>query len=251
MFESSSRLINKVALISGTARGMGYSHARAFLDQGASVILFDLKNSMEQTLLDDFGDDRVLVCEGDVRSEEDWNRIVKTGTDKFGCINVLVNNAGICPMHRLDTVSEEEYRRVIDINQVGTFLGMKATVPVMKNAGGSIINISSNAGLVGFEDIFAYVASKWAVRGMTKAAALELARYNIRVNAVCPGDTDTPMIRAITSAGSDAAPNAEDLPFKRWAKPEEVSAAVLFLASDESSYMSGTELVVDGAFTAQ
>lgn len=230
---------------------MGHSHARAFLEQGASVILFDLQNVTEQSLLDEFGAERVLVCEGDVRSEADWTRIVQAGVEKFGKINVLVNNAGICPMHRLDTVSEEEYRRVIDINQVGTFLGMKSVVPAMKLSGGSIINIASTAALVGFEDIFAYVASKWAVRGMTKAAALELAKFGIRVNAVCPGDTDTPMIRAISSAGSDAAPNAEELPFKRWAQPEEISAAVAFLASDESSYMSGSEIVVDGAFTAQ
>ena len=247
----SGRLSGKVALISGTARGMGLSHARAFLEQGASVIAFDRESGEEVALESQFGRDRLLVCQGDVRSEDSWKGIVSAGVEMFGRVDVLVNNAGICPIQRLEDVTESGYRDVIDVNQVGTFLGMQAVIPVMKGRGGSIINIASTAALVGFADIFGYVASKWAVRGMTKAAALELADYGIRVNAVCPGDTDTPMIRSIAAADSEAAPSADDLPFKRWARPEEVSSAVVFLASDESSYMSGTEVVVDGAFTAQ
>lgn len=140
---------------------------------------------------------------------------------------------------------------MIDINQVGTFLGMQAMVPSLRERGGSIINIASSAACVGFADLFAYVASKRAVRGMTKAAALELAGDNIRVNTVCPGDTDTPMIRAFADTATAALPPATDLPMKRWARPEEVSAAVVFLASDESSYVSGTDIVVDGLYTAQ
>jgi 3alpha(or 20beta)-hydroxysteroid dehydrogenase len=147
------------------------------------------------------------------------------------------------------SVSEEEYRAIIDINQIGTYLGMQSVIaPMRSGGGGSIINICSTAGLVAFTDNFAYVASKWAVRGMTRAAALELAADGIRVNNICPGETDTPMIR--NSAGVDGVESPDSNPFRRWAQPEEIAAGALFLASDESSYMSGSDLVIDGAFTA-
>lgn len=248
---SSGLLAGKVSLISGTARGMGLSHARAFLDQGARVVAFDRDTGDDVALQDEYGDDRVLICRGDVRSEDSWADIVSASVQKFGGLDILVNNAGICPIQRVEDVSEADYRHVIDVNQVGTFLGMRTVIPEMKERGGSIVNVASTAAMVGFADIFGYVASKWAVRGMTKAAALELANYGIRVNAVCPGDTDTPMLRNLAAADSEAAPSADELPFRRWASPEEVSAAVVFLASDGSSYVSGTEIVVDGAYTAR
>lgn len=252
MISRGSRLAGKVAVISGGSRGMGLSHTRAFLDQGASVVAFDLNEDAGQSLVEEYGADRIVFLHGDVRTARDWSRVVQAGVEQFGAINVLVNNAGISPLQRLESVTEADYRRVIDINQVGTFLGMQAVIPAMRESGGgSIVNIASTAAIVGFADIFPYVASKWAVRGMTKAAALELVDYGIRVNAVCPGDTDTPMIRENAETPSASMPPAEDLPFGRWARSEEISAAVVFLASDESSYMSGTELVVDGAFTAQ
>lgn len=246
------RFDGKVILISGGARGMGLSHTRAFIAEGGRVVSFDVNEDAGEALAREFGEDRLLFTRGDVSSADDWRRIVRAGMDRFGRIDVLVNNAGISPLQSLETVTEEEYRRVIDINQVGTYLGMQAVIPAMKQAGGAIVNISSSAGIVGFTDIFPYVASKWAVRGMTKAAALELAPYGIRVNAVCPGDTDTPMIQEqslVAAAGT--LPPQEDLPLGRWARPEEISAAVLFLASDDSSYMSGSEVVVDGAYTAR
>ena len=245
------RLTGKIAVISGGASGMGVSHTRRMIQEGARVITFDLNEGAGPQLVDEFGKDNLLFLQGDVRNAEDWAKAVSEGRLHFGTPNVLVNNAGISPLQTLEKVSEEDYRRVIDINQVGTFLGMQALIPSLREGGGSIINIASTAALVGFADLFPYVASKWAVRGMTKAAALELARDGIRVNAVCPGDTDTPMIRAIADTPSGALPPADDLPFKRWAQPDEISAAVVFLASDESSYMSGSELVIDGAFTAQ
>lgn len=245
------RLTGKIAVISGGASGMGVSHTRGMIQEGARVVSFDLNEGVGPQLVDELGEDNLLFLRGDVRNAEDWARVVSAGRQHFGTPNVLVNNAGISPLQSLEKVSEEDYRRVIDINQVGTFLGMQALIPSLREAGGSIINIASTAALVAFADLFPYVASKWAVRGMTKAAALELARDGVRVNAVCPGDTDTPMIRAIADTPSGALPPADDLPFKRWAQPEEISAAVIFLASDESSYMSGSELVVDGAFTAQ
>lgn len=247
----SLRLTGKIAVISGGAGGMGICHTRQMIHEGAKVISFDLNEGAVPELVDELGESNLLFLRGDVRRAEDWDRVVLAGRQRFGIPNVLVNNAGISPLQRLEQVSEEDYRRVIDINQVGTFLGMRALIPSLKEGGGSVINIASTAALVGFADLFPYVASKWAVRGMTKAAALELAGHGIRVNAVCPGDTDTPMIRAIADTPSGALPPAEDLPFRRWARPEEISAAVVFLASDESSYMSGSELVVDGAFTAQ
>lgn len=252
MTSQGTRLAGKVAVISGASRGMGLSHTRAFLDQGARVVAFDLNEDAGQTLVKEYGADRVVFLRGDVRTAADWSCVVQAGVEQFGAINVLVNNAGVSPLQRLESVTEADYRRVIDINQVGTFLGMQAVIPAMRESGGgSIVNIASSAALVGFADIFSYVASKWAVRGMTKAAALELVEYGIRVNAVCPGDTDTPMIRENAKTPSASMPPAEDLPFGRWARPGEISAAAVFLASDESSYMSGTEVVVDGAFTAQ
>lgn len=245
------RLAGKIAVISGGASGMGVSHTRRMIHEGAKVVSFDLNEGEGPQLVDELGEDRLLFLRGDVRSAADWDRVVEAGRQRFGNPNVLVNNAGISPLQSLEKVTEAEYRHVIDINQVGTFLGMRALIPSLRQSGGSIINIASTAALVGFADIFPYVASKWAVRGMTKAAALELASVGIRVNAVCPGDTDTPMIRAIADTPSGALPPADELPFKRWAQPQEVSAAVVFLASEESSYMSGSELVIDGAFTAQ
>lgn len=244
------RFADKTILISGGARGMGLSHTRAFLQEGGSVVSFDLNGGVASELAQEFGDERFLFLRGDVTSAADWKRVVEAGMERFGPVSVLVNNAGISPLQSLESVTEQEYRQVIDINQVGTFLGMQAVIPSMKSVGGSIVNISSTAGLVGFPDLFPYVASKWAVRGMTKAAALELASYGIRVNAVCPGDTDTPMIQNL-DASADTLPPAEELLFGRWARPEEISAAVLFLASEDSSYMSGSEVVVDGAYTAQ
>ena len=245
------RLAGKIAVLSGGASGMGITHTRALVSEGARVVSFDVNDGEGPALVEELGKDNLLFLRGDVSNSEDWKRVVAAGRECFGTPNVLVNNAGISPLHSLETSSEADYRKVVNVNQVGTFLGMQALVPSMREKGGSIVNIASTAALVGFPDLFSYVASKWAVRGMTKAAALELAHYGVRVNAVCPGDTDTPLIRAIADASSGAVPPSDDLPFKRWAQPEEISAAVVFLASDEASYMSGSELVVDGAFSAQ
>lgn len=184
--------------------------------------------------------------QGDVSCQSDWQRIVETCEKHFGPPTILVNNAGILGLHRVESVSEEDYRRVIDVNQTGVFLGMQAVIePMRKAGGGSIINICSTSGLVAFKDKFSYVASKWAVRGMTKAAALELAGDKIRVNTVCPGETDTPLIR-----GDPTISSPEALPLGRWATTDEIASAVLYLASELSSYVTGSDLVVDGAYTA-
>ena len=244
------RVNGKTAIVSGAASGMGVEHVRVLVREGAKVVGFDLQEGAGQALIDELGPDRFQFLAGrSVTSAADWAEVVRHCETTFGTPTVLVNNAGIFRSTRAESVTEERYRSVIDVNQVGPFLGMQSVIAAMRFAGGgSIVNICSTSGLVAFEDNFAYVASKWAVRGMTKAAALELAVDGIRVNAVCPGETETPMLLNSTEPGTSLPP--ETFPLGRWARPEEIAAAVLFLASDESSYMSGSEMVVDGAYTA-
>jgi 3alpha(or 20beta)-hydroxysteroid dehydrogenase len=239
----------KIAIVSGAGSGMGVAHVRALVAEGAKVLGFDLQPGEGPELMATLGEDRMLFLQGDVTKSADWARIVSQCEKRFGPPTVLVNNAGIFRPNRVESVTEEAYRQVIDVNQVGVYLGMQSVVEPMRRAGGgSIVNISSTAGLVSFEDNFAYTASKWAVRGMTRAAALELARDGIRVNTVCPSETETPMILGVDDPGTST--SAASFPFGRWAKPEEMANAVVFLASDRSSYMSGSDMVVDGAFTA-
>lgn len=243
------RMKDKVVLISGGARGMGVAHTRAFVREGARVVSFDVNDGEGPALVRELGEDRLLFSRGDVTAAGDWARVVAAGEEKFGRIDVLVNNAGISPIQRLESVSEQDYRRVIDINQVGTFLGMQAVIPGMRRSGGAIVNICSTAGLVGFTDIFPYVASKWAVRGMTKAAALELAEFGIRVNSIHPGDIETDMIAGAADTG--AVPAISEIPLGRYGRPREISDLVAFLISDFSSYITGAELTADGGYTAR
>jgi 3alpha(or 20beta)-hydroxysteroid dehydrogenase len=242
------RLDGKVAIITGAARGMGASHARTFIREGASVVLTDRLGEEGRALAAELGD-RAAFVEGDVTSAQSWQEVVAAADKRFGPPTVLVNNAGILLLHGLDDVTVEDYRKVVEINQIGVLLGMKAVLPSMRTAGvGSIINIASTMSVRGSLGIFAYGASKWAVRGMTKSAALELAEQNIRVNAVHPSEIATPMIDEMAAAGSPIDPNI--LPVKRFGRPEEVSAVVLFLASDESSFVTGADYAVDGGFLA-
>jgi 3alpha(or 20beta)-hydroxysteroid dehydrogenase len=243
------KLDGKIAVVSGAGSGMGVAHIRTLAERGARLVGFDITAGEGPRLVEELGPDRLHFMLGDVTSRADWARVVKACEDNFGTPSVLVNNAGIFRPNRVDNASESDYRKIIGINQTGTFLGMQALVPAMRRGGGgSIINICSTSGLIAFTDNFAYTASKWAVRGMTRAAALELVAEGIRVNTVCPGETDTPMIRDSDVPGTAQAP--ETFPFGRWAQPEEISAAVAFLASDQSSYITGTDIVIDGAYTA-
>ena len=243
-----ARLQDKVIIITGAAQGMGATHARLCIEAGAKVVLTDINAEKGQALATELGSNALFI-QHDVTSEQDWTEVVNKAEAQFGPVNVLVNNAGITMAKSILDVSLDEYRRIIDINQVSVFLGMKAVIPSMqKSQQGSIINISSINGLVG--GAIGYTDSKFAVRGMTKAAALACAPYGIRVNSVHPGVIATPMVmQPDTKAAVEAF--AKSIPLKRVAQPEEVSNMVIFLASDDSSYSTGAEFIIDGGLTAQ
>jgi 3alpha(or 20beta)-hydroxysteroid dehydrogenase len=243
------KLNGKVAVITGGARGQGASEATLFAAEGARVVITDV--------LDDDGATTARAVNGrylhhDVTSEDDWTRVIDAVMAEHGRIDVLINNAGIYRPGRLASMSLDDYRQVIEVNQVGVFLGMRAVAAPMSAAqAGSIVNISSVAGLRGGGNAIAYTASKWAVRGMTKHAARELARYGIRVNSIHPGLIETAMLHQIP--GIDAG-GLEDVvrsvPLRRVGEPGEVARLALFLASDDSSYSTGCEFIIDGGLTA-
>lgn len=243
-----ARLQDKVIIITGAAQGMGATHARLCIAAGAKVVLTDINAEKGQALASELGSNALFI-QHDVTSEDDWAQVIVKTAAQFGTVNVLVNNAGITQSKSILDTSLADYRRILEINQVSVFLGMKAVIPSMqKTQQGSIINISSINGLVG--GAIGYTDSKFAVRGMTKAAALECAPYGIRVNSVHPGVIATPMImQGDTKAAVEAF--AKSIPLKRVAQPEEVSSMVLYLASDDSSYSTGSEFIVDGGLTAQ
>ena len=245
------RLDGKVALITGAARGQGAAEARLFAAEGAKVMLGDVLDAEGEVTAKDIGDS-AAYRHHDVTSEEDWAGIVADTTERFGTIDVLVNNAGIFKLLPMAMTSLEDFERVISINQVGVFLGMKTVAPVMTSARkGSIINISSVAGLQGSPATIAYAASKWAVRGMTKCAALELAPFGVRVNSIHPGIIDTAMLGEFTQFGDAVLDNIKTrIPMGRIAEADDVARLALYLASDESSYSTGSEFVVDGGMTA-
>ena len=245
------RLDGKVALITGGARGQGAAEARLMVREGAHVMLGDVLDEEGELLAKELGD-AAAYLHHDVTSESDWSAIVAATTAQFGGLHVLVNNAGVFLVMPM-TMSLEEYMRVVTINQVGTFLGMKAVTETMVGQGsGSIVNISSIAGLRGSPGVVAYTASKFAVRGMTKVAALELAPFGVRVNSVHPGIIETPMLNLLReAAGGDEDLVTARIPVGRIAAAEEVARLVLYLASDDSAYSTGAEFVVDGGMTAQ
>lgn len=246
------RLSGKIAVVTGASQGMGESHARMMAAEGAKVIMTDLNAEAGQKIADEIGDNAIFF-KHDVTDGAGWASVIKLGEEKFGKINILVNNAGILgPLAPLCNMTEDQFQAVCDVNQVSVFLGMQAVLPSMIEAGGgSIVNVSSVAGLVAIYGApnLAYVASKFAVRGMTKQVAVEYGAQNIRVNSVHPGYIKTPMMAAATNEeGGDA---LSMIPMGRLADPSEVSNLVIFLASDESSYLTGTEQVIDGGMVAQ
>src|SRR3954471_12848307 len=245
-----SSLEGKVALVSGGARGMGAAEVRLLHAGGASVVAADVLDDDGKALADELGD-RVRFVHLDVTSEEQWLDVVAQTEREFGKLDVLVNNAGILRFNAIADIPLEEFRQVIDVNLVGVFLGMKAAIPAMKRAGGgSIVNISSTEGLGGTVFCGAYTASKFAVRGITKVAAIEYGSDKIRVNSVHPGGIDTPMTRAVMDEGGRKYVGKKVAGLKRMGEAEEVASVVAFLASDDSSYCTGAEFVVDGGVTA-
>jgi NAD(P)-dependent dehydrogenase (short-subunit alcohol dehydrogenase family) len=245
------RLAGKVALISGGASGMGQSEAVIFAQEGAKVIVADVLEAEGKKVADSLGGAGRFVTL-DVTSESAWQQAIATAVSTFGKLDVLVNNAGISGTFDPDTLSTSAWDRLMDVNAKGVFLGMKHAIPVMEKAGGgAIVNISSVSGFVGQHGIhMAYNASKGAVRLMTKSAAVQYARSGIRVNSVHPG-----VLPAMRSSKATADPAFRQkmlagVPMRREGRVEEVAYAVLFLASDEASYITGTELVVDGGWLA-
>lgn len=237
------RVEGKVALISGAARGMGASHARLLVAEGAKVVLGDVLDDEGAAVASELGDAARFV-HLDVTDPDQWAAAVSLAVSEFGLLNVLVNNAGIVYRRTLKNLEPERWQRVIDVNLTGTMLGITSVIePMTAAGGGSIINMSSIQGMRGTPGNHGYVASKWAIRGLTKSAALELAPNNIRVNSLHPGMVRTPM----TAHMPDDLVSA---PMGRIADPVEVSTFVLFLASDESSYATGSEFVMDGGLIA-
>jgi 3alpha(or 20beta)-hydroxysteroid dehydrogenase len=243
------RLAGKVALISGGARGQGEAEVRLFVEEGAKVVFGDVLDDLGEAVAKDIGDDAVYLHH-DVRREDDWKAIVAEAVSRFGSLDVLVNNAGIVIMDVLThETTLEAYMRVIEVNQIGVFLGMRAAIPAMlRNRRGSVVNISSTAGITGIAGSIAYNASKFAVRGMTKTAALEYGKAGIRVNSIHPGMIATPMVQSLLDQMPPEFYAAYAIP--RAAQPREVANLAVFLASDESSFCTGAEYLVDGGWLA-
>src|ERR1035437_5685417 len=237
------RVAGKVALISGGSRGMGASHARRLVQEGARVVIGDVLDDEGAEVARELGDSARYV-HLDVTSYDQWPAAVRVATVEFGRLDVLVNNAGIHVASPIEDHPIDGWDSVIAVNLTGVFLGIRATVPALRAAGGgSIINVSSTAGLIGLQGVAAYSASKYGVRGLTKGAALDLGRYGIRVNSLHPGAIDTAMIAGMNLTQDHVA-------LHRVGQSSEASNLVLYLASDESGFSTGSEFVVDGGETA-
>ena len=249
---SPPRLEGKVALVTGAAGGIGAAAARRLAQEGARLVLSDADLEGARRLARELGDERADAIEHDVTSEERWQAVLAHALEAHGRLDVLVNNAGVFLAAPLTETSVADFRRVLDVNVTGVFLGMRTVAPAMVARGsGSIINISSVAGLTGAPMLTAYSASKWAVRGMSKVAARELAQFGVRVNSLHPGQIDTDM----NTRQREKTPELIDrlirgIPLGRIGAPEEVAHAIAYLASDESVYVTGAELAIDGGVTA-
>jgi 3alpha(or 20beta)-hydroxysteroid dehydrogenase len=243
------RLDGKVALITGGARGMGKSHVRHFVAEGARVVFGDVLDDKGAAVAAGLGEKSCRYVHHDVTSEADWAAAAAAAMDAFGTLDVLVNNAGVLAFGSIADMPLADFRRILEVNAVGCWLGMKAVIePMTAAGGGSIVNISSIEGFTGAAGLSAYSASKFAVRGMTKAAASELGQFGIRVNSVHPGGVLTRMVidAARTSGHDDGGAFLQSMPLARFAEPVEISRLVAYLASDDSSYSTGSEFIADG-----
>jgi 3alpha(or 20beta)-hydroxysteroid dehydrogenase len=241
------RFDGKVVIVTGAARGQGEAEARLFAAEGAKVVIGDVLDAEGEAVAEEIGAAARYV-HIDVSSESDWAALVTSAVEFGGRINVLVNNAAVIRPSSIEDTTLEQYMAVININQVGCFLGMKSVMPAMREAGGgAIVNISSIDGMASKNGLISYTASKFATRGMTKTAAMEWGRYGIRVNSVHPGGVNTVMGNPINHPALETVPYANQA-IARIGYPNEIASAVAFLASDEASYITGTELVVDGGW---
>ena len=249
------KLAGKVALISGGARGMGAHEARLFVAEGAKVVFGDILDDSGRAVeaeINGSGGEAVYV-HLDVTDEQSWREAVATAVSRFGGLDILVNNAGVSASGRVEDVTLEEWSRVMDINATGVFLGSKAAIPAMRNsAGGSIVNISSQLGLVGTDNSSPqYQSSKGAVRMLTKTIAIQYAKEGIRANSVHPGPIETPMTEVRHADPALRALTLSRIPLGRYGVADDVAKGVLYLASDDASFVTGSELVIDGGWTAQ
>lgn len=244
------RLAGKTAIVTGGARGMGEATVRLFIEHGARVVIGDIAEEQGRALADEFGAAAVF-CRMDVTVEDDWAQAV-AAAEALGPLNVLVNNAGVLHMASILDTTAEDYMRVVRINQLGAFLGIRAVINPMKAAGGgSIINVSSIDGLHSAPGLAAYSSSKWALRGLTRTAAIELGQYGIRCNTVHPGGIFTEMGgKGLISEEDMNKSIYRDFPIPRVGQPEEVANVTLFLATDEATYSTGSEFVADGGWFA-
>lgn len=242
-------LDGKVAVITGAARGQGEAEARLFHAEGASLVLTDV-NPAGETLAKSLGDKTVFLRH-DVAVQADWHAVADLAKRMFGNVDILVNNAGINGFEPIDAITPAQMQRYLDIHVFGPLFGIQTIVPLMPSSGGSIVNIASGAALRGRRNFVGYGTSKWALRGLGRYAAHDLVGRGIRVNTVLPGGVETPMIKQGGAAGAEVVDSARAaVPMKRFGTAHELAQTVLFLASDQSSYMTGAELVVDGGLSA-
>ena len=240
------RLDNKIAIITGGARGMGAATVRLFVAEGAKVLIADVLDADGSALAAELGANAAFIHH-DVTDETSWGTVLAKATSQFGKVDVLVNNAGVLLFKTLATTEKAEFEKVLGVNLIGAFLGMKIIGSHMvENGRGSIVNISSVDGMKAANGLAAYCASKWGVRGLTKVAAMEYGHKGVRVNSVHPGGVDTAMGNPYAEANADVNKRYGMVPLQRVGEPEEVARTSLFLASDEASYLCGAEIAVDG-----
>jgi len=241
------KLDGKVILVTGGARGQGEAHARLYVQEGARVVVGDVLDAEGQAVAVSLGEQALYVHQ-DVSEQEGWDRLISEAKRRFGRIDGLVNNAGIIAYHSILDMPLAQYRKIVAVNQIGTFLGVQAAAKAMIEAGhgGSIVNIGSGAGLQGYALCTGYVDSKFAVRGLTRTAAIELGRYGIRVNAIHPGFINTQMGVSAGDNEQDFSQYYEAIPIGRIGEPSEIARLGLFLLSEDSSFCTGSEFLADG-----